>query len=189
MKTLILNQTLSSISPFSYSKGGQLFGGAKLAWIWLVLEWCTCKKDVWFSIFVSTQTFPLQMNLVIWSFTTYILSIMLSIPGRQISCFKSQQSSGWRVMAPCRDTEDAFIIFVRVQQIVQWNKRERVERTVPEETKQTFCQGLAKCDISEMSKIVQGCINMIQFSKQVIALYLIPVFKSFLFNWTLWEFL
>ena len=42
-----------------------------------------------------------------------------------------------------------------------------VEKNIQEETKQIFCEGVAQCEVSEMSKIFQGCINVTQLKSQV----------------------
>jgi len=77
------------------------------------------------------------------------------ILGHGLTCYKSDINSGWKVIIPCKDTEDACIIF------------EKVERRIPEEARKGFCGGIASCDVSEMSKIFQGCINVTQFRAQV----------------------
>ena len=36
---------------------------------------------------------------------------LLGVAGSSLTCYKTDQVSGWSVVAPCRDTEDACIIF------------------------------------------------------------------------------
>ena len=45
--------------------------------------------------------------------------------------------------------------------------QEKVERNIPDEAKQSFCEGVAQCEVTEMKKLYQGCINLAQFEKQV----------------------
>ena len=60
---------------------------------------------------------------------------------------------------------------------------EKVERKIPEKTRQRLCAGVAACDISEMSKIFQGCINTSQFRAQVLpSLDFFFVFSSYLLS-------
>ena len=54
-----------------------------------------------------------------------------------------------------------------------------MERRIPEKTRQGLCAGVAACDISEMSKIFQGCINTSQFRAQVLDLKLLFFFLIF----------
>ena len=110
---------------------------------------------------------------------------LVGVAGSILTCYKTDQVSGWSVVAPCRDTEDACIIFgwhistidIDIYQVFT----ERVERRIPEKTRQGLCAGVAACDISEMSKIFQGCINTSQFRAQVLPLTSFIISFSFSF--------
>ena len=47
------------------------------------------------------------------------------------------------------------------------NWAENVERDVPTNIQEVFCQGSSNCSVKEMSKIFQGCVNFDIFKQQV----------------------